>query len=52
MAWVNLSGIIVLYFHIDLPSILLTEGKKIFPLTTFTLAATDRKLYVVQNLWY
>jgi len=51
MAWVNLPGVIVLYFHIDLPSILFTEEKKILRFT-FILAATDRKLYVVQNMCY
>jgi hypothetical protein len=52
MAWVNLPGVIVMYFHIDLPSILRSVGEKILRFTTFILAATDRKLYVVQNLYY
>lgn len=51
MAWVNLSGVTVLYFHINLLSILFTEGKKILRFT-FILAATFRKLNVVQNMWY
>ena len=52
MVWVNLRGAIVLYFHIELPSILRTEGEKILCFTTFILAATGRKLHAVQNLWY
>jgi len=37
MAWVNLPEVIVLYFHIDLPSILRTDREQILRFTTFIL---------------
>ena len=35
MSWVNLPGVVVLYFHVDLPSILRTQGEKILHQVSF-----------------
>jgi len=47
MAWVNLPGVIVLYFYTDVPSILFIEGKKILRFT-FILECSSK--HVVLNI--